>query len=179
VDHYRDVVRDLPVEALFGEELDAEQYAKALPVFYRYFDLCNLQAYLWERGRLRRATWREWEEGIQQNLANPAFATAWAEVSTRAGESFDELRRLLTSHATWRNLPRLQLLLWRWPNVARLLRLPEFVEKFVGPSWAPPLSTSRGRGQQALPPHLVADVVAAEPAPLEAPKVDPAGPPAV
>jgi hypothetical protein len=92
---YRALMRDLPVNALLGESLSDIEYAAALGVFYHYFDLSNEQAFLHERGRISRSTWESWQEGIEQNLRRPAFALAWAEVSRRAPDSFDELRRLV------------------------------------------------------------------------------------
>jgi hypothetical protein len=92
---YRELIRRIPVGALLGEEISEEDYRGALPAFYHYFDLSNEQAFLHERGRIAHSTWNEWRSGIHQNLARPAFLKAWNEVSTRAPDSFDELRRVL------------------------------------------------------------------------------------
>jgi hypothetical protein len=92
---YRDVVRRLPVEAFLGESLSDERQAAALKDFIHYFDLSNEQAFLRQKKRVRRNTWREWEEGIVQNMKRPAFAQAWTHVSSRAPESFNELRALV------------------------------------------------------------------------------------
>lgn len=89
---YRSIVQNLPVEALLGESLSPDVARAALPYFYHYFDLCNEQAFLRKQGRIGAATWANWMEGIEQNCRRPAFATAWAEVSSRAPESFDDLR---------------------------------------------------------------------------------------
>ncbi len=89
---YRSIVQHLPVEALLGEALSPEAHRAALPYFYHYFDLCNEQAFLRKRGRIGSATWENWKEGIEQNCRRPAFAAAWADVSRRAPESFDDLR---------------------------------------------------------------------------------------
>ena len=91
---YRAVIRRLPIEALLGRELTQEQYVEALPDFYHYFDLCNEQAYLRQRGRIRRRTWDEWQDGIRQTLARPAFARAWSFVAARSSDSFDALRSI-------------------------------------------------------------------------------------
>ena len=72
------------------------EYRDALPGFYHYFDLSNEQAFLHERGRIGNRTWNEWRSGIHQNLARPAFLKAWNDVSMRAPDSFDELRRVLS-----------------------------------------------------------------------------------
>ncbi len=82
----------MPIEALLGEELEQGIQLRALPDFYHYFDLSNEQAYLHSHGRTRPDTWREWLEGIKQNLARPAFREAWREVNPRSPESFSDLK---------------------------------------------------------------------------------------
>jgi len=92
---YRDLMQELPVEALLGGVLSAGEHTKALPVFYNYFDFCNEQAFLREKRRVRASTWDEWREGIEENLRRPAFARAWSEIAARVPESFDKLRELV------------------------------------------------------------------------------------
>jgi hypothetical protein len=92
---YRDIARRLPIGALLGETLEEAEQEAALPDFYHYFDLCNEQAFLSHRGRIRPQTWNEWREGIEQKLSRPAFEAAWREVSTRAADSFNDLRQLV------------------------------------------------------------------------------------
>lgn len=94
---YRAIVQRLPIEALLGETLNDETRSKALTSFYHYFDLSNEQAFLYNNGRITPETWNQWREGIEQNIARPAFLNAWTEVSRRAPDSFDELRSLLRS----------------------------------------------------------------------------------
>lgn len=94
VGEYRRIVADLPLAALLGEVLTKDQAEKALPVFYRYFDLCNQQAFLHQDGRVATATWDQWKDGIQSNMRRPAFAAAWAEIAARANGDFAELRAL-------------------------------------------------------------------------------------
>lgn len=94
---YREIAARLPVKALLGENLSEPEFEAALPDFYHYFDLSNEQAYLHLKRRIRYETWSEWREGIHQNLARPAFGRAWNEVSSRAPESFNELRSELAS----------------------------------------------------------------------------------
>ena len=65
-----------------------------LPHFYRYFDLCNEQAFLHDRGRISKSTWANWEDGIRTNMRRPAFVLAWAEVAARANNDFEHLREL-------------------------------------------------------------------------------------
>lgn len=91
---YRQAIERIPVEALFGEQLKAQDQADLLPSFYRYFDLCNEQAFLYSLGRVSEKTWRNWEEGIKGNMARPAFKVAWSEVARRATSDFESLRML-------------------------------------------------------------------------------------
>jgi hypothetical protein len=92
---YREIARRLPLIALLGEELDDPAYEAALPDFYHYFDLSNEQAFLRRQRRITPRTWSNWLDGIQQNLRRPSFARAWAEVCSRAPDSFTELRKLM------------------------------------------------------------------------------------
>jgi hypothetical protein len=91
---YRAIIRLLPVEALLGGELTETEFLAALPVFFHYFDLCNEQEYLFRRKRVRSRTWNEWKDGIQQNLALPAFEKAWRQIAARADNSFEGLRSI-------------------------------------------------------------------------------------
>jgi hypothetical protein len=92
---YRSLIRDIPISAVLGEDLDEASYQTALPVFYHYFDLCNEQAFLRKRRRIRHSTWRDWRDGIETNLKRPMFRRAWSEIARRSPESFDELRRVV------------------------------------------------------------------------------------
>lgn len=94
VDEYRRIAADLPLDALLGAELPVAEARAALPVFYRYFDLCNQQAFLHNEKRVAAATWQQWKDGIQSNMRRPAFARAWAEIAARANGDFTELRAL-------------------------------------------------------------------------------------
>jgi len=91
-EQYREIIHRLPVNALLGEQISDQEFEEALRTFYRYFDLCNEQVFLHKKGRIRRQTWAEWKEGIEQNLMQPAFEKAWAEIARRAPKSFDGLR---------------------------------------------------------------------------------------
>jgi hypothetical protein len=92
---YRELVATIPVKAMLGEELVAADLEAHLDEFYHYFDLCNEQAFLARLGRIRRRTWKFWREGIEDNLARPAFRQAWDHIQSRAPGDFTELRRLL------------------------------------------------------------------------------------
>lgn len=93
-EQYRDIVHELPVSALLGEEIGETEYKAALDDFYRYIDLSNTQVFLRATRRISDSTWTIWAEGIEQHLRRPAFARAWAEIKERAQDSFHELRRL-------------------------------------------------------------------------------------
>jgi hypothetical protein len=102
---YREIARRLPVKAFLGEDLDAEEFGRALDEFFYYIDLCNEQVFLRRNGRVRWDTWVNWRDGIQSNLALPAFRRAWEEIKGRS-ESFDHLRMLekdgfRTDPASW------------------------------------------------------------------------------
>lgn len=100
VDEYRDIAKDLPLDALLGVDMSAPKVAEVLPAFYRYFDLCNQQVFLHKQGRIRAETWALWRDGIVSNLKRPAFARAWAEIAAKATGDFDELRALCPPQAT-------------------------------------------------------------------------------
>lgn len=101
---YRKVIKPLPIEALFGEPLKVDLLG-LLPHFYRYFDLCNEQAFLFSLGRVSEKTWKNWEEGIKGNMARPAFKAAWQEVARRAEGDFESLRKLCPLEAGTRVAP--------------------------------------------------------------------------
>lgn len=91
---YRDLIAQLPVEALLGEPLPEEEYRRAFDELFRYIDLSNEQVFLRQRRRVSAAVWVYWSTGIRSNLARPAFAQAWVEVQARC-DSFQELRRVV------------------------------------------------------------------------------------
>jgi hypothetical protein len=93
-EQYRNIVHELPVGALLGEDIGETEYKAALDDFYRYIDLSNTQVFLRATRRISDSTWTIWAEGIEQHLRRPAFARAWAEIKERAQDSFHELRRL-------------------------------------------------------------------------------------
>jgi len=93
---YREIIRRIPIYALLGAKLDPAEHQKALADFYHYFDLSNEQAFLMQQGRIRKRTWKDWQEGIAQNLSKPAFAAAWQEITSRS-TSFDDLKELVSA----------------------------------------------------------------------------------
>lgn len=99
VDEYRDIAKELPLDALLGADVSEQEVAKVLPVFYRYFDLSNQQVFLQKQGRIRAETWELWKDGIESNLRRPAFARAWTEIAAKAIGDFGELRALCPPQA--------------------------------------------------------------------------------
>lgn len=92
---YREMLEALPLMALLGRRLEAEELTAHLAVFYRYFDLCNEQAFLAARGRVRPNTWQNWKDGIVQNLCRPGFWQAWNVLLPDLDGSFDDLKRVI------------------------------------------------------------------------------------
>ena len=89
---YRDILKDVPLAALLGQRLADSELTTALPVLYRYFDLSNEEAFLRSQGRVRPETLANWVEGIEQNMARPAFQQAWKRMLPQLDGSFDELK---------------------------------------------------------------------------------------
>lgn len=74
---YRSLAAELHVEVFFDAPISREIVQAHRAVFYRYFDLCNEQAFLAERRR-------------------SAFRTAWCEdINPSVGEDFHEFKRVL------------------------------------------------------------------------------------
>jgi len=93
VSEYRNIVNEIPLEALLSEELSQSEHEQNLPEFYRYIDLSNEQIFLRQENQISEKTWRNWCEGIESNFSKPAFERAWCEVKRRS-DSFCELRKL-------------------------------------------------------------------------------------
>lgn len=91
---YRDIIKNIPLEALLGENLDNATYTKTLNHFYHYIDLCCQQVFLRQNNRINKNTWENWRNGIKSNLSRPAFKKAWEEIKERSNGNFSELREL-------------------------------------------------------------------------------------
>lgn len=91
---YRNISRDLPVEALLGDELSNSKQDEYLRGFYSYIDLSNQQVFLRFEGEVSAGTWENWAAGIESHLERVAFEIAWEEIKERSGDNFSELRRL-------------------------------------------------------------------------------------
>jgi hypothetical protein len=95
-EQYRRITASLPLSALLGCRLEESELNDSLRTFYNYFDLSNEQAFLAANGRLRKETWENWREGIEQHFARPAFTQAWDRLSPDLDGSFDDLKALLS-----------------------------------------------------------------------------------
>ncbi len=93
-DRYREIIQSLPISAVLGEEVAEEEVTRHLGFFYRYFDLCNQQAFLATKKRINSATWHEWKEGIAHHMRRPAYRRAWQIINERLrdGDTFERLR---------------------------------------------------------------------------------------
>ncbi len=94
VEQFREIIAQLPVEALLGESLSDDLQRTMLGVFYRYVDLCNEEAFLHRTKRIRDETWNEWLQGIKSLMLLPAFRAAWLEIQSRAPDSFTDFKAL-------------------------------------------------------------------------------------
>ena len=92
---YRELAARLPTKALLGEPLSDKEHADSFDEMYHYFDLCNEQVFLAEAGRISRATWKFWRDGITANIRRPAFERAWSEIAARSNRDFSELRAIV------------------------------------------------------------------------------------
>ena len=115
---YRELVRGLPVKAVLGDPLESDEMDLAFPRLIQYIDLSNEQVFLRVQGRVSKATWLQWRDGIRANLARPGFADAWRRVKAHPASSFQELRRLEsedfeTDPRSWQPLWR-RLRRWLW-----------------------------------------------------------------
>jgi hypothetical protein len=92
---FRQVSMRMPLKALLGQPLDADEMEASLAAFYWYFDLTNEQLFLRRHGRISETVWRSWEEGIERAMRRPAFADAWRRITAGSDTTFAELRAFL------------------------------------------------------------------------------------
>jgi hypothetical protein len=92
--HYREIIKMIPVNALLGEEPTPNETKAAHDGIYFYIDLSNEQVFLRQNGRIRQATWTLWRDGIKFNLSRAAFRKTWEEIKIADPKNFSELRRL-------------------------------------------------------------------------------------
>jgi hypothetical protein len=92
---YRGIMEDIPISIWLGAQLNTlprEHQDRCRDAIYRYIDLSNEQVFLHEKKRVTDERWAEWKTGIKGNMELPAFKEVWAEVSSRFGNSFKELK---------------------------------------------------------------------------------------
>src|SRR5215213_2003423 len=92
--HYRQIIHEIPIRALLGEKLKADELEESLKSFYRYIDLTNDQIFLRQQGRVSEQTWENWRDGIKTLMLMPAFDEAWKQIKDKPTTKFDELREL-------------------------------------------------------------------------------------
>ena len=90
---YRALVETIPVDYLIGKEVPTTEWPRIRELAFNYLDLSNEQVALRANRRVSKDTWRAWCEGIQENLAKPAFARMWREIKEHAPETFSYLRK--------------------------------------------------------------------------------------
>ncbi len=91
---YRELVRNIPVDALIGKPID-DNKDELRENIYNYLDLCNEQTYLRQQKRIRKNSWKDWNDGIRDNLSKPAFKEVWDEIKDATPTAFTALTRLL------------------------------------------------------------------------------------
>ncbi|WP_262966840.1 hypothetical protein [Methylobacter psychrophilus] len=90
---YRELVRHIPVDALIGKTIDDSKDTLRENI-YNYLDLCNEQTYLRQKKRISKNRWKDWNDGIKENLSKPAFKEVWDEIKVAAPSAFTALARL-------------------------------------------------------------------------------------
>jgi len=88
---YRKLAMDIPVDALIGKPISDNKKDDLREIIYNYLDLCNEQTYLRQKRRISKNRWKEWNDGIRDNLAKPAFKEVWDEIKDKAPRTFTAL----------------------------------------------------------------------------------------
>lgn len=92
---YREIIKEIPTDALLGKEISEDEYQKARHAFYRYIDLSNEQIFLGQKGRVSKETMKMWCDGIRSHLDKEAFKKAWDDFKQQENhKDFRELRAL-------------------------------------------------------------------------------------
>jgi len=90
---YRKLAMGIPVDALIGEPINVKK-DELREIIYNYLDLCNEQTYLRQKKRIGKNRWKEWNDGIRDNLSKPAFKEVWDEIKDKALNTFTALELL-------------------------------------------------------------------------------------
>ena len=91
---YRELAKDIPVDALIGKRVNDKQKLLTRELIYNYLDLSNEQIFLRKKKRIRYDTWLDWQAGIQSHLQKVEFKTVWDEVKAQSAGTFTSLERL-------------------------------------------------------------------------------------
>ncbi|EJA7342727.1 TPA: hypothetical protein JG809_004765 [Vibrio parahaemolyticus] len=62
------------------DKLEDKVQEKTLRYMRAYFDLCSEEYHLFLQKHIDKATWKEWESGIQFALSKKAFRDAWSKL---------------------------------------------------------------------------------------------------
>jgi len=90
---YRKLAMNVPVDALIGKPIN-DKKDDLREIIYNYLDLCNEQTYLRQKKRVSKHRWKEWNDGIKDNLSKPAFKVVWNEIKDKAPTTFTALDSL-------------------------------------------------------------------------------------
>ncbi len=82
---------NIPVDALIGKTIDDNKDEELRENIYNYLDLCNEQTYLRQQKRIRKNSWKDWNDGIKENLSKPAFKEVWDEIKVSTPTAFTAL----------------------------------------------------------------------------------------
>src|SRR2546428_397318 len=73
VKQYRDIVRELPIQAHFHEAVADDAYEASLRGVLNYIDLTKEKIFLRMKGCIRGDTGRDWGVGLRHALDRPLF----------------------------------------------------------------------------------------------------------
>jgi len=62
------------------KKLPEDDRLAVLAVFRDYFNMCSEELWLHSVGRIDKATWRIWRDGIKESARTPAFGEAWEDL---------------------------------------------------------------------------------------------------
>ncbi|MGD9997162.1 MAG: hypothetical protein AB7R77_14520 [Ilumatobacteraceae bacterium] len=93
VERYEDLLTNLPDDVVLEKAELEHPTDRQLRTFHDYFALCDEEIFYRRDARVSRATWRDWERGIQLNLKRPTFVFAWAKLleNEQLGDRFGDL----------------------------------------------------------------------------------------
>jgi len=151
---YRQIIYQLPVNALLGDTDSGNDKMDLMKEMYSYIDFTNEQAFLRKKGRIRKSTWLDWVDGIKSNLQKPAFRDAWEIIKDKSKpDEFTELRNL--EHSDYEIDPKEWRLLWikRWLHARRIKSAKQAKERIVQKTDMPvqDLVSMIERGELRLP----------------------------